>query len=161
MAIFKYLGLAMLMAAALLLSREYEKNQRKRMREFSEFIRLAEHIKTKISCFLSPKSDWLPGFSASEGGVVEFLRKASHSSLSDSFSAVRDKLSLGEEAEILARLFLSLGASYKEGEIELLNKNLSELEAAREKLFSECEKNVKTVRVLLSAASLGLIILLI
>ncbi len=157
----KFIGLIMIAAAGILLSGEYEKNQRKRLSEFLEFVRLSEHIRLKISCFLSPKSDWLPDFRSELSTVSEFLTYASKNSLSDSFAAIRDKLSLGEEREIFERLFASLGKTYKDGEIELLDGIKAELDRERERLFPECEKNVKTVKVLSAAISLGLIILLI
>ena len=159
--IFKYIGLVMLAAAGGVVSREYEKNQRKRFEEFSEFIRLSEHIKTKISCFLSPKSDWLSDFSSDNAAVSEFLVYAKSFPLSESFASVKDKLSLCDEAKILERLFSSLGKNYKEGEIELLDGACRELNGERQRLSSECEKNVKTVKVLSAAISLGLIILLV
>ncbi|MBQ7333686.1 MAG: hypothetical protein IJW38_04990 [Clostridia bacterium] len=157
----KYLGLLMLAAAGVLVSREYEKNQRKRLLELSEFIRFFEHIKSKISCFLSPKSDWLSDFSSPDAAIAEFLALAKRLPLSESFAAVRDKLSLGEEKTVIERLFSSLGKAYKDVEIELLDGVICELESERSRLLPECEKNIKTVKVLSAAISLGLIILLI
>ncbi len=158
---FKYLGLLMLAAAGVIVSREYEKNQRKRLSELSEFIRFFEHIKSKISCFLSPKSDWLSDFSSADGVIAEFLLLAKKLPLSESFAAVRDKLSLEREGTIIERLLLSLGKTYKDGEIELLDGAVAELNIERSRLLPECEKNIKTVKVLAAAVSLGLIIFLI
>ncbi len=157
----KYSGLIMLALAGIFISREYEKREKKRLFELSEFIRLIEHVRHKISCFLSPKSDWLSDFKSDSAEISEFLLFAENHALSESFASVRDKLSLGEEADTLARLFASFGKTYKDGEIELLNAALSALNGRRTELSSECEKNVKTVKVLAAAISLGLIILLI
>ena len=151
----------MIAAAAIILSREYEKNQRKRLFEFSEFARLTEHIKLKISCFLSPKSDWLSDFYSESEAVREFLSLASKSSLSESFSAVKGKLYLEDESAVFEGLFSALGKSYKEGETAMLERAEGEIFELSKVLFPECENNIKTVRVLSAAISLGLIILLI
>ncbi len=155
----KYLGLLMIASAGILISREYEKKEKKRLFELSEFIRLLEHVRLKISSFLSPKSDWLSSFSAESSPISEFLGFAEAHSLSESFDFVKDKLSLGAERDTLARLFATLGKTYKDGEIELLDEGIAELNERREKLSEECEKNIKTVKVLVAAISLGLIIL--
>ena len=157
----RYLGLVMIAAAGIIVSREYEAKCRKRLSELSEFIRLLEHIKTKISCFLSPKSDWLSDFSSEDTLINDFLTLSSKGSLSGSFSEIRDKLSLGREADIIEKLFSSLGKAYKDGEVMLLEKTLKELNSEHSALLCECEKNIKTVKVLSASISLGLIILLI
>ncbi len=157
----KYLGLIMLALAGIFISREYEKKERKRLFELAEFVRLLEHIRLKISCFLAPKTDWLSDFKSDSEELSDFLSRAENHTLAESFISVRDKLSLGAEREILSRLFASLGKGYKDGEIELLDLALSELSGAESRLSEECEKNVKTVKVLAAAISLGLIILLI
>lgn len=157
----KYLGLAMLALSGIFISREYEKKERKRLFELSEFIRLFEHIKHKISCFLSPKSDWLSDFETESAPISEFLNISRKNGLSDAFLSVRDKLSLGSEADAILRILSSLGKTYKDGEIALLDAALSSLSEIERQLSVECEKNIKTVKVLTAAAALGLIILLI
>ena len=132
-----------------------------KMLEYSEFSRLVEHIKLKISCFLSPKSDWLSDFHSESDAVTAFLSLAHKETLFESFAAVADKLSLEDEASIFEGLFSALGRSYKEGEIELIERCENELSERRKTLFPECEKNIKTARVLFAAISLGIIILLI
>ena len=162
MTVLKYFGLFTIALGAVLISREYEKNQRRRLFELAEFIRLSEHIKTKISCFLSPKADWLSDFSSPSSVISEFLAEASRlPSLEASFDKISDKLSLGKEKEVLKRLFNSLGKTYKDGEISLLEGAVSELSSEKRELSESCEKNIKTVKVLAAALSLGLIILLI
>ena len=157
----KYFGFALILASGILVSREYEKNQRKRLLELSDFIRLFEHIKLKISHFLSPKSDWLSDFSSSSDTVAEFLSSAEKISLSASFEKCENKLSLGAERRLISEVFSSLGRSYKDGEIELLESAVNTLKSENLRLATECEKNVKTFKVLAAAVSLGLIILFI
>jgi len=156
----KYFGFALILASAFILSREYEKNQRKRLAELAEFLRLFEHIKTKISCFLSPKSDWLSDFSSTLTGISEFIVSARSSSLAESFEKSVDKLSLGDEREYVKSILSSLGRAYKNDEVALLEDGISRLSAEKERLSLECEKNIKTARVLAAALGLGLVILL-
>ena len=157
----KYFGLLLIAAAGILFSREYEKKQSKRLFELSEFIRFFEHIKTKISCFLSPKSDWLSDFLSDDPEISEFLAAAKSLPLDLSFEKSMDKLSLGEEREIIKKLFTSLGRAYKDDEVGLLSLALNELHREKTRLDDDCAKNIKTVKVLCAAISLGLIILLI
>ena len=158
----KYIGFILMLALAYIIAREYEKNQRKRLLEISEFKRLFEHIKMKISCFLSPKSDWLSDFKSSESVISEFILCAMRiPSLHESFAAVSDKLSLGEERAIIEKLFLSLGKAYKNDEIALLEGTIEALSEEKRRLDTEIQKNIKTVRVLVAAVTLGLIIFLI
>jgi hypothetical protein len=157
----KYIGLLMLAAAGIFISGEYEKREKKRLFELREFIRFTSHARHKISCFLSPKSDWLSDFKTESRELSEFLRLSENSGFEESFEAVRDKLSLKGEAEILARLFSSLGRDYKEGVLMLLEGAISELSCEEKRISEESEKNVKAVKVLAAAISLGLIILLI
>ena len=157
----KYLGLIMIALAGILVSREYEEKEKKRLFELREIIRLGEHIKRKISCFLAPKSDWLSGFKSDSAPISEFLSLSLKSSLSESFSSIKNRLSMGDEADIVERLFSSLGKGYKDGEIELLDIALAELCDVEKRLSQEALKNIKTVKVLAAAIALGLIILLI
>ena len=82
-------------------------------------------------------------------------------SLSESFSAVKGKLYLEDESAVFEGLFSALGKSYKEGETAMLERAEGEIFELSKVLFPECENNIKTVRVLSAAISLGLIILLI
>jgi hypothetical protein len=54
-----------------------------------------------------------------------------------------------------------LGRDYKEGVLMLLEGAISELSCEGKMISEESEKNVKAVKVLAAAISLGLIILLI
>ena len=157
----KYLGLMLLAVSGIFISSEYEKKEKKRLFELAEFIRLIEHIRLKISCFLAPKSDWLSDFKTDSETVSKFLLLAENKTLRESFSAVRDKLSLLEESEVFLRLFTSLGKAYKDSEIELLDQALSELYELKKRTFSESPKNVKTFKVIATAIAVGLIILLV
>ena len=157
----KYFGLLLIASAGVFTSREYEKTAKKRLFELREFIRLIEHIKLKISCFLAPKTDWLSDFKAESEAIAELLILAKTMSLDESFASVKSRLSLMEEGEALERLFSSLGKAYKDSEISVLEASLSELSLFEKRLSEELPKNVKTVKVLTTAISLGLIILLI
>ena len=157
----KYIGLIMLAFAGIFISSEYEKREKKRLFELREFIRFISHARHKISCFLSPKSDWLSDFKTESRELSDFLQLSEKQSLKESFDALRDKLSLKGEAEILSKLFSSLGRGYKEGELMLLDGALRELSCEEKRISDESLKNVKTVKVLAAAISLGLIILLI
>ena len=157
----KYIGLLMLALAGIFISGEYEKREGKRVFELREFIRFLAHVRQKISCFLSPKSDWLLDFKTDSRELSDFLRLSENSGFEESFEAVRDKLSLKEEGEILARFFSSFGRGYKEGELMLLDGTITELSGAEKRISEESERNVKAFKVLAAAISLGLIILLI
>ena len=156
----KYFGLIMILASAFIISREYEKNQKKRLFLLSEFIRFCEHIRLKISCFLAPKTDWLSDFQTDSAELLSFLSLARQAPLDTSFREVENVLFVDEKRE-LTRLFSSIGKGYRDGELALLDDVIEKLRAIYGGALSEIDKNVKTVRVLVSAISLGIAILLI
>lgn len=157
----KYVGLISILASAFLFAREYEKNEKKRLLECSEFLRLLIHIKNKISCFLMKKSEFIASFDSESEEVSEFLLKAKEEELSEAFRYVSDKLSLGAEKEILLSFFENFGRGYKDGELALAESAISSFKLEKERVEKESEKTVKTVKTLAAAISLGLVILLL
>ena len=157
----KYIGLVFILASAFIFSREYEKKEKTRLLEIDEFLRLFSYMKTRISCFLSKKSEWASGFKSNSPLIAEFLEKARFAELSEAFSSVSDKLSLGEEKLMISRFFESFGEGFKDGEIDSLETLISSFSKEGEIIRKNSLKNVKTAKTLATAIALGIVILLL
>lgn len=154
-------GAILIVAAAIILGREYSKyiaRQKKEMRAFSDLIL---HIKGEVSRFLTPTAALLSGY---ECPVLE------SSGFASAFAAHSDLSRALEESDIvlprsfhalLSEFFADFGKDYREGELARILHYSELLEREEERLISELDSSEKLAKTLLVAAALAIIILII
>ena len=159
--IVKWLGIALLMAGALLVSREYEKYLARRLGEYGGLLALICHAEAVISRSLAYGEELWRGFSD------EFLEKIQllpllrgGESLKSAFDKTKDKMSLTAKAkEEISDLLSTLGRGYRESELSALKKIKEALSSGLDAERTEAEKNVKIARALLLGGALTVVIM--
>lgn len=159
----KYLGLSLILLAALIASREYSRRQARRLTEFSELLRLVRTLRNDVSCFLAPRSAVAARFrsSALEAlGFCEALRRGL--GFAEAFAQIASASALSPaEKQAFAELFSELGRGYRGEELATLDGHLQRLEALRSNLRDEAPKSTRAVAILITSSAVGLILLLI
>ena len=158
----KILGAVAISAVALMLSAWYGEYLWWRVREGRAFVGLVERMAGEISRYLTPPARIFDGYDDPILERLGFLPLARTEGVDHAFRKIRHKLIMPVKGvELLGRLFSGFGRDYKEGEVERLTeagRELSEIMATEE---GELPRSLKVGRVLISAAALGLIILII
>ena len=158
----KLAGICAMAAGTLLVCQHLGEKRKERLLLCEEFYRFVSHIKLQISCFRRPINELADGFRSDILTDIGFLSAIKESGILGAFESVRDKISLSEEEKrVLAALFSSLGTGYMENEIQQLDAHGGELYRLLEKERAELTRQSRLVNTLLTAASLGVIILLI
>lgn len=159
----KYIGAFILIAAALLVSREYSRYVKKHAEQCEEFLSFIGYMRIQISCFLRPSREIARGFHGVELERIGFLSAVNEGeSLYTAYKAAEDKLYLTErEREILETLFSSLPECYLDDGIRIIDSAYKEMEGVCRKIREERPKNVKLAATLSVTASIGFIILIL
>lgn len=158
----KLIGVCAMAAGTLLVCRELADKRKKRLFLCEEFYRFVSHIRLQISCFLRPVSELAEGFRSDILSEIGFLPSIAEQGIFGAFESVCERISLSEEEKrILGGLFSSLGTGYMENEIKQIDAYSAELYRLLENERADLPKRSRLVNTLLTAASLGIIILLI
>ena len=158
----KLIGVCAMAAGTLMVCRELTEKRKERLLLCEEFYRFVSHIRLQISCFLRPTSELADGFSSEILSKIGFLPLIAEKGIFGAFESVKDKISLSEEEKrALGGLFSSLGSGYMENEISKIDAYGRELYRFLEEEREELPRRSRLVNTLLTAASLGIIILLI
>ena len=159
----KYIGIFLVLLAALTFSREYARYMRKRLRECEGFLSFINHMKIQVGCFMRPVRELSFGFSSSplsEIGFIDSLEKSD--GIYEAYKEVEPKLSLSQnEKEVLELLFFSVGNCYLDEGIKMIENAHARTEVLYSSLSEECPKNIKLVTALSVTAALGFFIFVI
>lgn len=161
--VLKYVGAAAVLGCAYLAARRYRKFLLRRVEECESFLKLIEHIKGEISCFLSPVGEVLSNYcdeALSEVGLL--TGTAQGMSLYDAYKGCEGKLSVGDEArEILERLFSELGKKYKNETVAALGRAEETLSAYTARVKDRMRDDMKLAAALIFGGAMGLLLLLL
>ena len=159
----KIIGGACVLIAAAAMARLYDAFSKRRLSECESFISLLEHIRSEISCFLSPKERIFRGYEDENLERVGFLPLVREGEdMGDAFDKISQRLLVGKSGlDILASFFSGLGRGYKDGAMALGERCIAEFRKYYESLKDESEKNVKLFRTVIIGLGLGILILLL
>lgn len=149
-------GIALIMIAALLVSREYEKYLDKRVCEYRGLVAMISHAESEIAKSLAYGEGLWRTFhddALEKCGLLPLLREGE--GISSAFGKIKEKTSLTSEAkEKISVLFAGLGKGYAESELKTIN-DIKESLTVRLKYEEEsAEKNLKIARALLLGGAL-------
>lgn len=160
---FRLGGAALVMIAALLISRYYEKYLLKRVDEYSGLVLLVTHMENEITKYLAYGNRLWSNFrhdGLEKCGFLPVLRECG--SISEALSNVGDRMSLSRASrEHLAESFSRLGRGYLDEELGLLSEIKDSLSAELDTERIEAEKNIKVVRALLLGGALAVVVMVI
>lgn len=159
----RYIGIFLVLLAALIFSREYSRYMRKRLRECEGFLSFISYMKIQVGCFMRPLRELASGFSSkplSEIGFIASLEKSD--GIYEAYKEVEPRLSLSQnEKEVLEVLFSSIGDCYLDEGMKMIDSAYVRAEALYSSLSKECPKNIKLVSALSVTLALGFFILII
>ena len=158
--IFKYIGCALILIFALVVSKEYKVFSGSRVSRLSEYLDFLSHIERRISTALLPQHRLVDGFSskALEESFLPKLRECGelYSAYESAGGGICDTAH-----KILLSYFADFGKSDREGELSRVREAMARLRPVFEDERSASEKNIKLFETVAVAVALGLIILLI
>ena len=156
-------GAALLTIGALALGKGYSDYVKRRLEETEGFIALTDFVKGKLEKYRTPADGLFSDFYEERLdplGLPEALRRGERAA--SVYADVEEKLAVGKETkECLSSFFSSLGSDYLKGELKRCDGALDKLREILEFESEELMKNLKITKLLLVAASLGILILLI
>ena len=156
-------GSALVMIAALLISRCYEKYLLKRVDEYSGLVLLVTHMENQISKYLAYGNQLWSDFrhdGLEKCGFLPILRECG--SISEALKSVGNKMSLSPASrECLVESFSRLGRGYLEAELNLIREIKDSINADLELERDSAEKNIKVARALLLGGALAVVIMVI
>lgn len=159
----KYIGIFLVLVAAVTVSRDYSTYMKKRALECKDFLAFIAHMRIQVGCFLRPVKELALGFSSpslEKAGFIGYLE--SSDSILSAYRKCEADLSLSEEEKsVLDRLFLSFGEGYLDDGIRLIDASYSDMERLYKKLCEEKTKNTRLVTALSVTAALGVVIFVI
>ena len=159
----KYAGILLVLAAAVITSREFSKYMKKRLAELKDFLSFVAHMRIQVGCFLRPVKELGEGFSSpalEKAGFLDSLAEAD--CIFDAYKKCEGNLSLSdEEKETLCTLFSSFGEGYLEDGMKLIDACYLGMERHYLKFCEEKTKNTRLVTALSVTAALGTIIFVI
>lgn len=160
--VIKLIGSVLLLFAALVGVREYEKKLKARLLACRGFAEMLYHVRRKIDGYLTPPSQLLDGFECEALSELGYLDKAREVGMSRAYFELESSLPIdGVMRTALFGFFSDFGKDYKDGTVRLIDEALKGLCDHADRLCAENERSLKLVRTLVSAAALGTIILLI
>ncbi len=156
-------GAALIALSALIAGRGYASYTGRRISEEEGLVTLLSHIKSEISCYLTPQSKLIDAFRC-EGlepsGFLSAMREGG--GLLEAYRSCEEKMYCSDGVkEIISRFFEGFGKGYKDEELARLDAALASLMPEVERDRVELEKNQRVATALLVSAALGLIILLL
>lgn len=156
-------GAAVVMIAALLISRCYEKYLLKRVDEYSGLVLLVRHMENEITKYLAYGSRLWSDFrhdGLEKCGFLPALRECG--SICEALSNIGDRMSLSRVSrEHLAESFSRLGRGYLDEELSLLSEIKDSLSEELDTERIEAEKNIRVVRALLLGGALAVVVMVI
>lgn len=158
--ILKVIGSAMIMIAALVVSKEYKSFTVSRVERLSGYFELLSHIERKIGVSLCPQHKLCEGFSSAalESEFLPRLRECGE--LSAAYGGVG--ICVADEAhKILLSYFADFGKCDRAGELERVREAKVALQPILRRERETADKNIKLFETVAAAIALGLIILLI
>ncbi|MBO5316369.1 MAG: hypothetical protein J6B48_08075 [Clostridia bacterium] len=160
--IIKALGIGLILLSAFLFSSEYEKKIKHSERLSEGFLSLTEHIRRQINCYLTPPSELIRNFSNDALFEIGFIDLAEKEGLGAAYKSLKDDMPLCEAVKKeLTSLFKSLEREYKDGAVRALDSAAASLKECLAKEREENKKDLKVARTLVTAAALGVVILII
>lgn len=158
--ILKVIGSAMIMIAALVISKEYKAFITARVERLSGYLELLSHIERVIGVSMTPQHRICEGFShpALEEKFLPGLRE------SGEFSAAYGEMGIGVSDaahKILYAYFADFGRCDRAGELTKAREAKGNLQPILAEERQEAEKSIKLFETVAAAIALGLIILLI
>ncbi len=159
----QYIGQISVMLAFLLLSREYTKYMKKRVRECEELLSFIAHLRTELGCYLSPVREAALSFDSPILNAVGFSDAVKNTeNLYLAYQKIKKRLSISEEeSKPLEALFSSLGKGYLEDEIKLICVCEEKVQKNVEEITRQAPKNIKLISTLSVTAAIGFFILII
>lgn len=160
--IFKALGIGLILLSAFLFLSEYEKKIKNKEKLLEGFLSLTEHIRRQIYCYLTPPSELIENFNNETLSEIGFLDYAKKEGLSSAYTSFKDKMPLSEAVnKELTALFESLEKEYKDGAVRALDSAATGFKETLAKEIEQNKKDLKVARTLVTAAALGIVILII
>lgn len=160
----KYIGIALVVLAAALITSSYRSRLLARTSLLEAFVSLALHIRARVSGYLEPPSVWANGYQTEQKNEVqELLSRVRRGETPEAaFLAIRDGLSLPEEAkELLGSFFSGLGREDTVGEKRNMDVGVDKLSVLLEKERDECAERGRIAAVMALMLSAGGAILII
>ncbi|MBQ8689510.1 MAG: hypothetical protein IJ515_04015 [Clostridia bacterium] len=159
----KAAGICILIFTLLYISSETVRKKNDALLLCEEFYRFLSHMRLQISCYLRPADELYLGFESKALDDIGFIGALKDGcSIGEAYKKAARKISLPTEVDrVLLSLFSSLGGSYLEEEIKLIDSHREELSVLLEREREESPKRAKMIRTLSVAISLGIIIFVI
>lgn len=159
----KLCGLALMMIAALAISKGYREYVNRRISEQESFVSLLRHLEGRIRRYLMPIGEALGDFSDENLSRLGFFDGlANGEGLSQIFERLSPRFSLGEETRAaLSEIFSRISLGYKDEVISEICDGAIRLEKILEKERVELRKNERVASVVLVASVFGAFILLV
>ena len=159
----KYIGILLVLAAAVFVSRDYTNYINKRSVECKDFLAFIAHMRIQVGCFLRPVKMLGEGFTSSALEKAGFISALSDSDcILDAYKKCEPNLSLSaEEKALLDNFFSSFGEGYLDDGLKLIESSYSGMERLYKNLCEEKAKNLKLVTALAVTFALGIIIFVI
>jgi hypothetical protein len=158
--ILKVIGSAMIMIAALVISKEYKAFITARVERLSGYLELLSHIERVIGVSMTPQHRICEGFShpALEEEFLPRLRKCGE--LSSAYGGMGVGVSDAAH-KILSSYFSDFGGCDRSGELIKVREAKGRLQPILAEERQGAEKSIKLFETVAAAIALGLIILLI
>ncbi len=158
----KFTGAVMALFAALFFAREYAAFIKRRTGLCQGFLKMLEHIRFKIDCFLTPEGELLLDFDDPALSECGYLPLAREIGVNSAYAECESSLSLPEKVKsLLSPFFSDFGREYREGTLRQIDSAISQLRSYITQMQQENERSVKLVYTVSAAAALGIVILLI
>lgn len=159
----KYIGLAMLALAAVLLTSAYKRALHIRVSALEDFVRLISHIRKRVCECIEPPKEWASCYN--DGGryteeMLALIRAGQPPSTA--FRSVSDGLPLSAEAkEALRGFFASLGRCGVDHERREIDRAVSQIGEMLERERDERDERARLAAVMALMLSAGSAILII
>ena len=161
--LIKSIVIVLLSVLCMTLVRGYSAYMKKRRHESRELLYLLEAVRKSMSTRLSTPREALASVAVDSPCVEEFrARVASGERLSEAFSCVEKSLSVSRACrEMLSVYFADFGGGYLEDEVRCADEFLSRYLAEVEREEREGADDLRVVKSIAIAVTLGVIILII
>ena len=159
----RFLGMALVMLAALWFSRSFAAYVRRRVEECEGYLALFTFMRGEINCHLRPVSAWCREFSDPALVASGFLPALTATgSLSGAWETCARASVLPEEGRrILSAYFSSFGRWYREDELKLLEYYTGEWDRLLAKIKQEAPRSIRLLRTPCASAANAAVILLL
>ncbi len=152
----RLLGGAIILLVSAFSARSMISAEEKRIRELEAFIKLITYIRDQIDCYSTPIGKIFSEY----GGISELSPDCIPADLEDLL--LNGRFSIGDESlKTLSEFSKTLGKNYRETQIKLCSKAVSELEAQKNALVNALPARKKTIfAICLSVGGVAVIALI-